>query len=218
MQRAALARAVARSRPAARSAARAPPTCHASLLHRRRPRSAPTAGPVPISASTSATSGARVTNNPTRPSGVAGGVQGGYNWQSGQFVFGGEADLQISGADDTFAPWKFSNPWFGTVRGRAGYRPQQRPVLRHRRPRLRRRAGARSPGLLTESKTAAGLDRGRRRRGRLHAELVGARSNTCSSICRPPYALTGISNGLGIDQLRLRRQLSLLTWRSGKRA
>ena len=23
-------------------------------------------------------------------------------------------------ADDTFAPWKFSNPWFGTLRGRAG--------------------------------------------------------------------------------------------------
>src|SRR5437016_931723 len=28
---------------------------------------------------------------------------------------------QATGADDTFAPWKFSNPWFGTVRGRAGY-------------------------------------------------------------------------------------------------
>ena len=23
-------------------------------------------------------------------------------------------------ASDTFAPWQFSNPWFGTVRGRAG--------------------------------------------------------------------------------------------------
>jgi len=27
----------------------------------------------------------------------------------------------VSGAEDTFAPWKFSNPWFGTLRGRAGY-------------------------------------------------------------------------------------------------
>ena len=27
---------------------------------------------------------------------------------------------QSPGADDTFAPWKFSNPWFGTLRGRAG--------------------------------------------------------------------------------------------------
>jgi len=53
--------------------------------------------------------------------GFAGGLQGGYNWQYGQFVFGGETDLQLSGADDTFAPWKFSNPWFGTARARAGY-------------------------------------------------------------------------------------------------
>jgi outer membrane immunogenic protein len=60
------------------------------------------------------------TNNPTEPSGIAGGVQAGYNFQSGQFVFGGEADINLSGAEDTFAPWKFSNPWFGTVRGRAG--------------------------------------------------------------------------------------------------
>jgi outer membrane immunogenic protein len=60
-------------------------------------------------------------NNPTRPSGFAGGVEGGYNWQTGQLVFGGEADLQLSNANDMFAPWKFSNPWFGTVRARAGY-------------------------------------------------------------------------------------------------
>jgi outer membrane immunogenic protein len=60
-------------------------------------------------------------NNPTRPNGVAGGVQGGYNWQTGQLVFGGEADLQLSNANDLVAPWKFSNPWFGTVRGRLGY-------------------------------------------------------------------------------------------------
>jgi outer membrane immunogenic protein len=59
-------------------------------------------------------------NNPTRPSGVAGGVQAGYNWQTGSFVFGAEADLQLSGADDVLAPWKFSNPWFGTLRGRGG--------------------------------------------------------------------------------------------------
>ena len=60
------------------------------------------------------------TNNPTDPSGITGGLQGGYNFQSGQFVFGAEADINLSGAEDTFAPWKFSNPWFGTVRGRAG--------------------------------------------------------------------------------------------------
>ena len=62
-----------------------------------------------------------VDHNPTKPSGFAGGVQAGYNWQNGPWVFGVEGDLEVSGANDTFAPWKFSNPWFGTVRGRAGY-------------------------------------------------------------------------------------------------
>jgi len=64
---------------------------------------------------------ATTTNNPTRPAGVAGGVQGGFNWQTGQFVFGAELDLSLSAAEHTFAPWKFANPWFGTFRGRAGY-------------------------------------------------------------------------------------------------
>jgi outer membrane immunogenic protein len=62
-----------------------------------------------------------VDRNPTKPSGFVGGVTAGYNWQTGPWVFGIEGDLQATGADDTFAPWKFSNPWFGTVRGRAGY-------------------------------------------------------------------------------------------------
>jgi outer membrane immunogenic protein len=62
-----------------------------------------------------------VDNNPTKPSGFVGGAQAGYNWQTGPWVFGVEGDLQATGASDTFAPWKFSNPWFGTLRGRAGY-------------------------------------------------------------------------------------------------
>ena len=51
---------------------------------------------------------------------IVGGIEGGYNWQRGSFVLGGEADIQLSGADDTISPFEFSNPWFGTVRGRAG--------------------------------------------------------------------------------------------------
>ncbi|HTV37123.1 MAG TPA: outer membrane protein [Xanthobacteraceae bacterium] len=61
-----------------------------------------------------------VDNSLTHPSGIAGGVEAGYNWQRGAFVFGGETDIQLSGADDTMSPYEFSNPWFGTVRGRAG--------------------------------------------------------------------------------------------------
>jgi outer membrane immunogenic protein len=62
-----------------------------------------------------------VDNNPTKPSGFEGGIQAGYNWQTGPWVFGVEGDLQANGAADTFAPWQFSNPWFGTARGRVGY-------------------------------------------------------------------------------------------------
>jgi len=62
-----------------------------------------------------------VDNNPTKPSGFAAGIQAGYNWRVDSWVFGVEGDLQATGADDMFAPWKFSNPWFSTIRGRAGY-------------------------------------------------------------------------------------------------
>ena len=56
------------------------------------------------------------------PSGIAGGGQLGYNWHfHPEWVLGVEADLQGSAASGTFAAYKFSNPWFGTLRGRAGY-------------------------------------------------------------------------------------------------
>ncbi len=62
-----------------------------------------------------------ITNSLAQPSGMAGGIQAGFNWQFGNFVLGAETDINLSGANDTFAPWQFSNPWFGTLRGRAGY-------------------------------------------------------------------------------------------------
>jgi outer membrane immunogenic protein len=62
-----------------------------------------------------------LSNSGAKPSGVAGGFQGGYNWQFGQIVTGGEADIQLSDANDVFANYKFSNPWFGTMRGRGGF-------------------------------------------------------------------------------------------------
>ena len=62
-----------------------------------------------------------VTRNATDPSGIFGGGQFGYNWQNGRFVYGLETDLQVSGADDTGGGFQFSNPWWGTTRGRAGY-------------------------------------------------------------------------------------------------
>jgi outer membrane immunogenic protein len=35
----------------------------------------------------------RASNNATRPSGFAGGIEAGYNWPRGNFLFGGEADI-----------------------------------------------------------------------------------------------------------------------------
>jgi outer membrane immunogenic protein len=64
---------------------------------------------------------ASATHTDANPNGFVGGIQGGYNLQIGQWVVGAETDLQLSSADDRFANWKFSNPWFGTLRARGGY-------------------------------------------------------------------------------------------------
>jgi outer membrane immunogenic protein len=61
-----------------------------------------------------------VANSGADPNGFMGGLQIGYNWQASQFVYGIETDAQLTGADDSSGGRKFSLPWFGTLRGRAG--------------------------------------------------------------------------------------------------
>jgi outer membrane immunogenic protein len=73
-----------------------------------------------------------------QPHGVFGGLQAGYNWQSGGWVLGVETDVQLSAQMDAQtcleqfcrsvpAPNGFTSnieqkaPWFGTTRGRVGY-------------------------------------------------------------------------------------------------
>jgi outer membrane immunogenic protein len=144
---------------------------------------------------------ASTTNNPTRPSGVAGGIQGGYNWQIGQFVLGGEADLQLSAADDVFAPWKFANPWFGTLRGRAGFALNNILVYGT----LGLAAGgvrAEIPGL-SESKAhigwaaGAGLEVGLAPNWSARAEYLFI------DLADRSYSLTGANNGLESSLFRL---------------
>jgi outer membrane immunogenic protein len=61
--------------------------------------------------------------------GVLGGIQAGYNWQTGPWVFGLETDFQGSGGDGDITTTSlagatigsFKTPWFGTIRGRLGY-------------------------------------------------------------------------------------------------
>ncbi|WP_102957929.1 outer membrane protein [Mangrovicella endophytica] len=58
--------------------------------------------------------------------GIVGGVYGGYNFQSGQFVYGIEGDVGYSGLDagganfDVGAPVEADSNAFGSLRGRVG--------------------------------------------------------------------------------------------------
>jgi outer membrane immunogenic protein len=62
--------------------------------------------------------------------GILGGLQVGYNWQTGAFVFGLETDIQASGGRGdlngaaggvSIVGGTLKTPWFGTIRGRLGY-------------------------------------------------------------------------------------------------
>jgi outer membrane immunogenic protein len=93
------------------------------------------------------------TTHDPKVNGWLGGLQAGYNWQSGAWVYGVEGDIQITGAKDDdnwsvaglppaiiltdFLPgpagggtafftneWKL--PWFATFRGRLGFLPAER--------------------------------------------------------------------------------------------
>ncbi len=143
----------------------------------------------------------KVSNSSTNPAGVAGGLQGGYNWQNGHFVFGGETDIQVSGADDTFAPWKFSNPWFGTLRARGGYAMSN--ILVYATLGLAYGDVKVETGALDENKTQIGWT------GGLGME-VGFTPNWSAKVeylymdlGSRAYTITGVENGLSASMLRL---------------
>ena len=142
-----------------------------------------------------------VTNSSMDPAGVFGGGQVGYNWQIGQFVFGAETDIQASAADDTFAPWKLSNPWFGTLRGRAGVALNN--ILFYGTAGLAYGGLTGERGGIDEDKTlvgwtaGAGMEVGLTPRWSAKAEYLymdlGDRS----------YTITGVNNGFTSNMLRL---------------
>lgn len=56
-----------------------------------------------------------------RISGIAGGLQGGYNWQSDRFVFGLEADGSGSDVISRSVADTYRQNWLASGRGRAGF-------------------------------------------------------------------------------------------------
>ncbi len=136
------------------------------------------------------------------PSGVMGGGQIGYNWQvHPNWVLGAEADLQGSAAEDTFAPYKFANPWFGTVRGRAGYAMNN--VLAYVTGGLAYGGGRVEFGGASETQThfgwtlGGGVEVGLTPNWSARAEYLYVRLDDRS------YVLTGVNNGFSSNIFRL---------------
>ena len=136
------------------------------------------------------------------PSGITGGGQVGYNWQvHPNWVLGIEADLQGSAASDTFAAYKFSNPWFGTVRGRAGYAMNN--VLVYLTGGLAYGGGRVEFAGITESQThlgwtlGGGVEVGLTPSWSARAEYLYVRLDDRS------YVLTGVNNGFSSNVFRL---------------
>ena len=143
----------------------------------------------------------KVTNNPTQPSGFAGGLGAGYNWQNSQIVYGVETDIQLSGADDASPPWKFTNPWFGTFRGRGGFTFNNVLIygmvgLAYGGLRAESTAGG------TESKTLGGWTAGLGMEIGLTPSWSAKAEYLYVDFAGRGYTLTGASNGLESSMLR----------------
>jgi outer membrane immunogenic protein len=141
-------------------------------------------------------------NNPTRPRGFAGGVEAGYNWQTGQLVLGGEGDIQLSGATDTFAPWKFSNPWFGTLRARAGYAISNFLIYGTGGVAFGELQGQ-TIGLLSENHTNVGWTAGVGLEAGFAANWSAKVEYLFVDLASSTFTLTGASNGLSANLFRM---------------
>ena len=141
-----------------------------------------------------------VSNTNLSPAGIDGGIQGGFNWQSGSIVLGGETDLQLSGASDNVGNFKFSNPWFGTLRGRAGYALNN--ILFYGTGGLAYGGGTAELGALSETQNGfgwtagGGLEVGLAPRWTVKAEYLHV------DLSAQNYALTGLSHEITANVLR----------------
>ncbi len=145
-----------------------------------------------------------ISANATRPNGWVGGIQAGYTWQQQEIVFGIETDLQLSGAEDVFAPWKFSNPWFGTLRGRAGFLLNNNTLFYA--------TGGLAIGSLTAQSATTGVSETKVHPGwalGIGAEMAISGNWTAKveylyvNLYDRSYGLTGASNGMDANILRM---------------
>jgi outer membrane immunogenic protein len=135
------------------------------------------------------------------PRGVLGGIQGGYSWQFGQWVAGWESDFQFTTADDKFSIFEFSNPWFGTVRGRGGIAFDN--VLLYGTLGMAYGRGRIDAGSLSEVNThigwavGAGVELGLSRNWSVKAEYLRV------DLASEPYVLTGAEHGPSSNVFRV---------------
>jgi len=142
-----------------------------------------------------------VNNNPARPSGFAGGIQAGYNFQSGPLVIGLEGDLQLNGADNRFAIWKFENPWFGTVRGRVGYAMDN--ILLYGTGGLAFGTLRAETAAMQESHTSAGWTIGAGAEFGLTQNWSAKVEYLYVDLSSSRFAITGVANGYSFGLVRL---------------
>ena len=136
-------------------------------------------------------------------SGFVGGGQIGYNWQAmgSPLVLGLEADMQATGADDTFAPYKFSNPWFGTLRGRAGMAWNN--VLVYITGGIAYGGLKGESGALSETKTHIGWTLGTGVEFGLAQQWSAKIEYLYADLSNRTYSITGVGNGLETNMIRV---------------
>ena len=112
-----------------------------------------------------------------------------------------ERNQQQSAADDTFAPYKFSNPWFGTLRARAGWAFNN--VLAYGTFGLAYGGVNAELNGLTEDKTQLGWTIGVGAEVGLTANWSAKVEYLYMDLGSRSYSITGTDNGLQSSVLRL---------------
>ena len=193
---------------AMRPARPAPPTC----------RACPTRRPVPLSAYTLDRSLSRRQSRlpvgqhhpqSDQPSGIAGGVQGGYNWQTGRVrVRRRSRPHPLGGARHRSRPG--SSPIPGSARCAAASATPSTTSWSTARSASRSAAARSSVGGATESKTHAGWTAGAGMEVGLTGALVGAGRVPVRRSDRPALCADRRQPRLRIEPAAVRRQLPLL--------